>query len=354
MNYKEFYESLPVKDNNVKLLDGFVRGDNSHIINLTLIDGDSPFDFSGYSDIMLSIEGPDDILIKSIVTSNEEFNEENPYRIHVASAADGRLSFNLNGLATSKIGTYYARFIIFAGSDILTTARINYHVSKADKSIAITEYQNDSDYTGLVNLTSQFSSFSNAERGRVDAETWRKSNEESRQTAEAQRVETVNEMKALWENFKATLASVEGYAKSAAESAEIAKNPTVSAISSILKGMNLPSDMSEMGSLVDGYVQAYLNSGISGDDVLLTIKKFATAAAVTVLSAGELATETATGNVYLGTANGNVCLTQPYITADTAPTNKNLFWIDTSQTPSVLKYYNGSSWTAVQTVAVFG
>lgn len=351
MNYKEFYMSLPVKDNNVKLLDGVVQGDNSNIINITLIDGDKPFDFTGYSDIMLSIEGPNDILIKSMVASTDAYNTDNPYRIQVASAKDGRISFNLNGLATSKEGTYYARFIVFAGSDILTTARLNYHVCKSDSNIPVSVYENSVEYTGLVNLTAQVSQINTEESLRVDAETWRKANEAERTAAELQRIETVREMTALWNNFAATLASVEASAAAAAASAEAAQNPTVAAISEILAGMNLPSDMAEMGALVAQYIGVYFSDGIHGDTTALMIKLLT---AVTSLRAGEFAFDTDDNNLYIGTAGGNVCLTKPYIAGTVAPTNTNLLWIDTNSTPSLMKYFNGSSWSAVQTTAVFG
>lgn len=351
MNYKEFYMPLNVRDNNVKLLDGVVRGDTAVIVNATLIDGDEPFDFTGYSDIMMSIEGPNSILIKSIVTSKEEYNTENPYNIHVASAKDGRLSFNPHGLATSEEGTYYVRFILFSGSDILATARVNYHVSRSDKNLPLSAYVNTSEYAGLVNLTSQISGYVDAELARVLAESWRKANEEARQEAEEERKATVEEMTNAWEDFQDTVSSVEEYAKSAAESAEIAKHPTIEAISAILAGMNLPSDKNEMGELVSEYIGEYLSNGIDGDDITISIKM---SDDIGSLAPGEMALDSSDFNLYIGTEGGNICLTEHVRAANTAPANTNLLWIDKSLTSSLLKYYDGTSWTAVKTAAVFG
>lgn len=351
MKYKDFNISIQVKDNNVKLLDGVVRGDNTNMINVTLVDGNTPFNFKGYSDIMLSIEGPKDILIKSIVTSEDLYNEDNPYHIHVASAADGRISFNPNGLATSQEGTYFARFILFSGSDILTTARLNYHVCKSDKNISVDIYENSSEYTGLVNLIKQVAAINEAEKSRVDAEAWRKQNEEDRQAAEELRRKTVEEMTALWENFKSVLSSVKEYADEAKRWAEIARTPYVEAIKGVLDDMNLPSDKAEMNELVAYYIGEYFQDGIDGSSTHIKIKVVST---IDSLEPGELALLSTDGNLYIGTDMGNLCITQHIVASTSAPTNLNLLWIDTSEQPSLLKRYNGSSWVTVDTVAVYG
>ena len=69
--------------------------------------------------------------------------------------------------------------------------------------------------------------------------------------------------------------------------------------------------------------------------------------AATATKATQLAnSRTINGVSFNGTAN----ITVPIVTSGTtAPSNTTLLWLDTNYTPNLLKFYNGSSWQALNT-----
>lgn len=347
MNFKEFYLSLPVKDNNVKLLDGIVRGDNSNMINITLVDGDKPFDFTGYSNLELTIEGPRGGIIKSEIMAAEEFNADNPYLVQVASAKDGRISFNINGNACASVGTYFARFTLFADGKILTTARLNYHVCETSSDISVSEFEELSEVSGLKNAMMLLSAYAQAELKRISAETERKENEEERALKEQERQAALSELLALQGNFEALVKSVEEFANAAEVSAEAAKNPTVEAIRRILEEMEIPSDTESLKAILRDLLS---KEGVNGNAYDINVKT-GTAELLSSIKAGELFLCTDDFNLYIGTGTGNICLTRHYEMSEAAPDNTNILWIGND---SIVRFYKNGAWNEASAKAVFG
>ena len=55
MNYKEFNYAVPIKDNNVVIIDGIVQYDTANILNIRLMDGTEPFDLLGIQRCFLKL-----------------------------------------------------------------------------------------------------------------------------------------------------------------------------------------------------------------------------------------------------------------------------------------------------------
>ena len=114
MNYKQFYCQIPIKDNNVKIVDGIMQHDTANIIHARLMDGAEPFDFTGYTGVLIEILKPDGNHIQAMITDDPEVNESNnPYNIQVLDPASGRVSFTLKGQATVLKGTHFAEVIVY-------------------------------------------------------------------------------------------------------------------------------------------------------------------------------------------------------------------------------------------------
>lgn len=351
MNYKEFNISLPVNTNNVAVVDGIVQYDTANIVNIRLMDGVKPFDFTGYTEVFIEICKPDGNHIQACVTDDPKVNgDNNPYTIHVADPKEGRISFNLHGQATVLTGTHFGQIMIASGGKVLTTARVNYYVGDTLQSDAdpggITS---SGEYSSLRTLIARNSAIATAERDRVDAETLRKLAELAREN----RIDALaDEIRDYLNNAVGYVEQTEDYMERAQRFAELAQNPSAEIMESLIAELNLASETYVNGSIATAARD--FDAGNYTDNAeakkLLKVRR-GNEADLPPLEAGELGFSVDAGTVYIGGSSGNIPLNGAYAAGTTAPQRKDLLWIDTSAGGAV-KYWDGSAWQPAAT-AVF-
>lgn len=344
MNYKEFNIALPIKDNNVQIVDGIVQYDTANIVNVRLMDGVEPFDFTGYTEVILDILKPDGTFINACVTDNPEITDDNdPYRIQVVDPKEGRISFTLQGQATLLTGSHFAEITVMGAGASMTAAKINYHVGDTIARDTDPESLTSSDdYVTLRQLIAKNSAISTEERNRVDVETLRK-------MAELAREERFNEMEELVQQY---IANAEGYVNQteynmelSKQYAELAKNPSKEIIKSLAQELDLVTKQ-YTDNLVAANTKDF-NAGTftdSDDERKLLKVRTGTASQKPALVEGEFGFCTDTKRLFIGDTPVNGV----YVVGASAPTEKHVLWIDTSAGNSI-KYWNGTTWQATAT-----
>lgn len=342
MNYKAFNIGLPIKDNNVKIQDGLVQFDTANIINVRLIDGAEPFDFTGYTDILLDILKPDGHRIVAGITSDGE-NTNNPYQIHVLDPAQGLIRFVLSGQATIITGTYFCTLSLFASGKVLTSARINYYVGESLLNEMDPGVESTDDYQFLLNLIDRNSNIASAEQDRADAEYQRELNEDAREERFSELEKYITQ---YLDNAVTYVNQTKGYMEDAERFAELAQNPSTEIITGLISEMGLSTK-----EYVDTEIDENTKDFIVGDITQEDHKIFSMGIAATMpgLEKGEMGIDNG-NNVYVGGSSGNILISGVYVVGEIAPEETTLLWIDTSAN-SQLKYYNGSSWVPVSTLA---
>lgn len=345
MNVKRFNVSVPIKDNNTKIVGGLVQYDTANVINVKLIDGTEPFDYTGYTDIMVQILKPDGHSVVAGITDGP--NDNNPYTIQAVAPAEGRLMFSLQGQATILTGTYFCTISLFNAGKVLTTARINYYVGESLTNEFDPGIQSDDDYNFLLNLINRNSAIASAEATREDAEALRAQAEEERKVIFQTLVDNIN---AYLVNAQDYVNKTQAYMKDAERFAELAQNPNKEALQAVITELNLAAK-----EYVDTKVNDNTKDFIVGDITTPTEqrKKLFVGTStkqsngITALSVGEMCVG-ADGIPLMGTNGGNVAMTSVHI-GPTAPAFDNLLWVDTSE-GGQLKYYDGT-WKPVSLVA---
>lgn len=354
MQYKNFYVQLPVRANNVTMLDGVVQNDTANIVHLQLMDGDEPFDFDGFTDIVLTVLLPTlnaqrkNVKVTARISNLEEYSQDNPYSIHSVDPKNGRIDFALSGALTQEEGQYFAQIEILDAGETITTTKLNYRVKDniasntpianiltSDQFASITDL-----ITQLSALVSSMDNWSIAEDGRENLETIRQENERSR-------VEQFQELSTELSNMMATirgdLLRAEEYADLSYQYSQLASGPTQEAIEAAIEEMDIPS-ITDLTSAIENEHKSDKILGGFDDEaaITLTIRK-GLEEDLPLLLPGELGFTTDTKDIYIGTSDGNECLTRLYVASDTAPENTKQLWVDTSSN-NVIKFYNGTSW----------
>lgn len=345
MNVKRFNVSVPIKENNTKIVGGLVQYDTANVINVKLIDGTKPFDFTGYTDIMIQILKPDGHSVVAGITDGP--NDNNPYAIQVVAPAEGRLMFSLQGQATILTGTYFCTISLFNAGKVLTTARINYYVGESLTNEFDPGIQSDDDYNFLLNLINRNSAIASAEATREDAEVLRIQAEEERKVIFQTLVNNIN---AYLTNAEEYVNKTQAYMKDAERFAELAQNPNKEALQAVITELNLAEK-----EYVDTKIRDNTKDFIVGDitSLMEQRKKLCVGTSndqssnISTLAVGELCVG-ADDIPLMGTNGGNVAMTSVYI-GPTAPKFDNLLWIDTSA-GNQLKFYDGT-WKPVSIVA---
>lgn len=320
MDYKEFNVGLPIKGNNVKAVEGIVQYDTANIINVRLINETTPFDFTGYTDVIFEVLKPDGTRIVDTEGDN----------LQILDPAKGMISFILQGQMTLLPGTHYCTITLYANGLKMTTARMNYFVGESIDDINSTGLTSETDYPLLQQMLAQHSLIKEAERERIDAETARK-------LAEAKREQTISEFVTESEETIATAREYMEQAKAWAEAAQL-----------ITLGEPLPV------VLQDELKQRLknINCGEFNEaDTDKVVMRHGLDSDLPELSIGEIAI-TQTGSLYAGLDAGNVLLNGVFAAGAEAPVNKRLLWIDTAHANAV-KWYDGAQWQGIAT-ATFG
>ena len=372
MNYKLFNVSVPVKDNNVVLVDGLVQHDTANIVNVRLMDGVEPFDFTGYVQLFLEILKPDGKVIEASVGANPaddivlpaedsgyEVDEEilnknnNPYTIQVIESKEGLVRFTLKDQATVLEGTHFCQLLIMGGGERLTTARINYYVGETMYGEA-PDLVSSNEYSSLVELYRQLVALISAELARADAEAGRMSAEDAREVqfrqlfneitehinASADAVTTINEYRALIQEMYDFIMQTSPSSELIDEI--ITKRGLVdqTALDNIINSVDAKIRHFDAGSYTD-----------DEDDVKHLQARRGNDADLPELMSGEFGFSEDTHTAYIGGSNGNIPLNGTYAAGPDAPARTDILWIDTGA-GGVIKYFDGDTWQPAMT-AVF-
>lgn len=320
MDYKEFNVGLAIKGNNVKAIEGIVQYDTANIVNVRLIDETSPFDFTGYTDVIFEVLKPDGTRIVDTEGDN----------LQVLDPSEGMISFLLQGQMTLLPGTHYCTITLYANGLKMTTARMNYFVGESIDDVNSTGLTSETDYPLLQQMIAQHSLIKEAERERIDAETQRKQADQKRQ-------ERIDEFFTDSEEMMATARMYMEQAKGWAEAAQL-----------IALGEPLPVVLqNELKQRLKNINCGEFNEA----DVDKIILRHGLDSDLPALSEGEVAI-TGTGSLYAGAAEGNVLLNGVFAAGTEAPTNNRVLWIDTANGNAV-KWYDGTQWQGIST-ATFG
>lgn len=343
MNYKEFNIALPIRDNNVVLIEGLVRGDTANIVNARLMDGTEPFDFTGYTEVFVEILKPDGTHVQACATGDPEIdNNTNPYTIQIVDPSEGRVSFTLKNQATILTGTYFGQLVIMGNGESLTTARFNYHVKEtvaADD--AAEEVVSSEDYASLKNMIAQNSLIAGYEDLRMEAEV-------NRNNAELLREERMQDVEArvqeYFDNAEEYVDQTESYMQEAERFAQLAQNPSAEIIADLVSTLNLASE-----EYVDDSVNGVDHNGGTYETLnkLIQVRR-GLDANVPVLAEGELGWSTDAQTLYVGSAEDPVPINGTFVASLTAPARHDVLWIDLSAGGSI-KYYDGATWQPTAT-----
>lgn len=348
MNYKEFNISLPINTNNVAVVDGLIQYDTANIVNVRLMDGIEPFDFTGYTDVYIEILKPDGTHIQACVADDPEITgDNNPYSIHVVDPKEGRISFNLQGQATILTGTHFGQVMITSGGKILTSARINYYVGDTLQSDDdLDEVTSSGDYASLRAMIARNSAIATAERDRIDAETLRR-------LAELAREERIEELEDYITNYLnnavAYVEQTEDYMEEAEKFAQLAQNPSAEIIEQLIAQLDLASETYVDDSIDTATKDFDAGNYTDGADAKKLLKaRRGNEADIPALEVGEFGFSTDAGIAYIGGNSGNIALNGVYVAQETAPDRHDILWVDTAS-GSAVKYWNGNAWTPTAT-----
>lgn len=352
MNYKQFNIGVPIKDNNVKIVSGLTQGDTANIVNVRLVDGTKPFDYTGYTDIVINILKPDGKVVVIGITSDpsnpaNKVNIDNKYNVQAVDPAEGRIEFTLTGQATNVTGTYFCSISLFSGGKVLTTARINYYVGETLASETDGAVQQSEDYINLLELVNRNSAIETAEKNRADAEALRMKSEEERVAIFNTLHYNITEYLKNAENI---VNITQGYMKEAERFSKLAQNPSKDALQSVITELNLAPK-----EYVDGGIADATKDFIVGDITELAPNRKKLTIGTSTNNASDIANldkgETcvsADGVPVIGTDGGNVMMGGVVVGA-TEPTFTNVLWIDTAN-GNQLKFYDGT-WKPASIVA---
>lgn len=348
MRYKEFNIAVPIKENNVLIVDGIVQGDTANIVNVRLMDGVEPFNFTGYTEVYIKILKPDSTYIHACVTNDPEYNGNNPYTIQVLDPKEGRISFTLQGQATVLTGSHFAEITILGGGASATSARINYYVGDSiARDTDPEDLISSDDYVSLANMILKVSALSADEESRREGEMQRRENEEHRQE---QITQLEDYIRSYLENATGYVEDSKGYMEQAEFYAQLAQNPSAEIIERLLEGFNFAST-----KYVDDQVEN-ATAGFDAGTYAAPLKplQFVRGAdsELPILEEGEPAWSTDANIFYIGGAEGAVPINGTFEASVEAPERHDILWIDLSAGAAV-KYWDGETWqpTATATFA---
>lgn len=349
MNYKEFNIALPIRDNNVQLFEGVVQYDTANIVNVRLMDGIEPFDFTGYTEVFIEILKPDGTHVNACVTDDPEIKDDNnPYCIQVLDPAEGRISFTLKDQATVLTGSHFGNITIMGDGKSLSTAKFNFCVGDNVASDTIPDnVESSEDYASLRMLVARNSLIAAEERVRVDSET-------QRGIAELHREERMqlleDEINNYLSNAVGYVEQTEDYMEVAEKFAELAQNPSKEIIADLIAELDLASEE---------YVDTNIENATAGFDAgsYEQVEKLFQArrgldAELPSLEQGELGWSTDAKTLYVGGSDGPVPINGTFVASIEEPARHDVLWIDVSA-GCAIKYHDGASWqpTATATFA---
>jgi len=325
MNKKEFNASISVKDNCTNVLDGFVQNDTGNIINMYIMDGAEPFDFTGY-DIMT---------VKITMPNGKDFIDSDKGCIDTINPLSGLVSLVPPASCVAQVGMHFITITIYSNGARMTTARLNYYVMSASDSTVTADADKNPELPVLIGMLQDMSKI-------LDSEKMRSVAEGIRQQAEANRS---SETAGIIASAQAMLVTAQNYVNQVKDWYTVFMSNASSA-----SGVDLSTVVS-MTQLNNALADIDCGEFTGTSKKVLHILRGPTAN-IPTLAAGELGYDTVTGMLLIGTASGNKVLNSPcFIVQASAPADTGKLWID-SANGNALKFYNGSAWVGTST-AVF-
>lgn len=348
MEYKEYFEQLPINSNNVKIIDGVVRNDTANVVHATLMNGDKPFNFDGYTDIVLTVLLPtlnsrgENVRVVSRLSSQKQYNVENPYAITDVDPKRGRIDFTLTEGLTQEAGQYFAQIEILSAGQIVSTAKVNYRVVDALINDSPSEnFINEDKLIGIDGLIQQVSILADNMSNWIAAEDERKTRETQRGEAEDARTEIFQDLSTQLNNMLATirgdLEDAERFAELAREYSTLAAGPTKEAIRQAL----IDSDVALRSDVAEAIQRESVSDKTLGNfqqAMIYRIRQGAQAD-LPILAPGEFGFTNDKRDVYIGSNIGNIKITELFVYGNKAPDRTNVLWIDTANN-NAIKFYN--------------
>lgn len=335
MNKKEYNVGLPIKGNANKVVRGIYKNETGILFNIQFLDGNEPFDYRGFSQIVIDVLLPDGNTVYSDgLKTSDTINPE-----------DGILCFNLPVEYTANVGMHYITIHIYGDDHIIATSRMNYYVdeSASDYEQYLAEVDN-----GMARFTALQQALALVSRV-LDAEDGRRIAEELRRTAEEAREDETDGIIATVQQYIERVEFLVGRANNIYEMIESIVESISSTTQVDLSGVAMLTDL----NVINGGTFDSVGTGQT-----IQVKR-GEASDLPTLEEGEIGYTTDTGKVYIGTDDGNVILNpdrEPiYVISDTAPTDVAKLWIDSAH-DNALKVYDDSQteWISVDVgTAVF-
>lgn len=171
MNKKVLSAVIQLKQNNNKILRGVVQNDTGVILDIRVMDGLVPFDFSGYGIVTIKVIKPDETVY---------INSNGSDLVDTLNAKTGRFKVGIPASLTAQPGMHFVTIGFGESSNTyFQTVSFNYFVGE-DATISDSTIEGSDEFPILTNLIAQFSHMAE-ELQRFEDE------EHDRQTNEAQR-----------------------------------------------------------------------------------------------------------------------------------------------------------------------
>lgn len=350
MNYKQFYCQLPTKDNNVKIIDGLMQYDTANIVHARLMDGTEPFDFTGYTGIVLDILKPDGTNIQAMVTDDPTVSEDNnPYCIQVVEPKEGRISFTLKGQATVLTGTHFAQLSVYGGGEVLSTSRINYYVGNV-LSDSNADVESMDEYSTLRTMLNECARIAGKEDDRNEAEDARKAAEDERENRFNTKMVEIN---SYLQNAIEYIDRTRGYMEQALTYAQLAQNPSAEILQGIIETLGLAGTTYVVNSINAATKNFDAGAYTDTDEKEKLLKaRRGNHVDIPTLEQGEFGLSLDTKQLYIGMSDGNMPVGGSYIASAEAPARTDILWVDTSEAGGgTVKYYDGNSWQSTVTAS---
>lgn len=199
MNKKVLSGTIQLKQNNRKILRGVVQNDTGVILDIRVMDGLTPFDFSGYGIVTLKVVKPDE----SVYVDSDGSD-----LVDTINARSGRFKIGIPASLTAQKGMHYVTVGFGDGNNTyFQTVGFNYFVGE-DATIEDSTIRGSDEYPILTNLINQFSNMSATLAEYEQQELDRRENELERQETFAELEASVADALARAERAEALLGHI--------------------------------------------------------------------------------------------------------------------------------------------------
>ncbi len=317
MNRKEFNVSVSTRENAAKVINGVIQYDTGNLFNINILEGAYPFDFTGYSNVIIEVLKPDGTV----------FVDGDGGSLDVLDAEEGLVAFGLQPQCVLLKGMHFITISIYSNGVKVTTARLNYYVSESMDDSQGDDVISMSEYPVMQLLLAQASNIIEAEQMRVIAE-------QLRQQAEADRVSGTSgvlaQVQKAIEQMQSYVGSVKDWYDLFMSAAGDASGVDLSTVVTQTNLFDVLKDI-DCGEFTGTANKTLHIQG--GEEEHLP-----------ALEDRELGYVRGKQALYIGDNGVNVCLNPScYVVQPTAPADTTVLWVDASN-GGAIKYWDGANW----------